>query len=134
MAASHESVLIQALEAAATGNVSPDIFTDDVIGWTPNLAVTSRAELEKEWGQRDEALSNVSVAIPGIHVIGDMAIAEFALSADHTGPLVIDDAVFEPTGKRATLAGAIFAEFRGEQISSFRVYFDDAALLEQLLF
>ena len=32
MAASHESVLIQALEAAATGNVSPDIFTDDVIG------------------------------------------------------------------------------------------------------
>ena len=133
MAASHESVLIQALEAAATGNVSSDIFTDDVIGWTPNLAVTSRVELEKEWGQRDEALSNVSVAIPGIHVIGDMAIAEFALSADHTGPLVIDDAVFEPTGKRATLAGAIFAEFRGEQISSFRVYFDDAALLEQLL-
>ena len=100
MAASHESVLIQALEAAATGNVSPDIFTDDVIGWTPNLAVTSRAELEKEWGQRDEALSNVSVAIPGIHVIGDMAIAEF----------------------------------RGDKISSFRCYFDDAALLEQLLF
>jgi hypothetical protein len=134
MAASHETVLIQALEAAATGNVSPDIFTDDVVGWTPNLAVSSRAELEKEWGERDEALSNVSVAIPGIHIIGDKAIAEFRLSADHTGPLVIDDVVFEPTGKRGTLAGAIFAEFRGDQIASFRCYFDDAALLEQLLF
>ena len=133
MAASHESVLVQALEASATGNISPDIFTEDVVGWTPNLAVTSRAELEKEWGQRDEALSNVSVAIPAIYVIGDKAIAEFRITADHTGPLVIDDAVFEPTGKRATLAGAIFAEFRGDQISSFRCYFDDAALLEQLL-
>ena len=66
--------------------------------------------------------------------MGDNAIAEWRVGADHTGTLHIeDDLEIEPSGRRIVLAGATFAEFRGDQICAFRNYFDDAALLEQLL-
>jgi predicted ester cyclase len=130
-----QSTLLRGLEAAiGMGNVDlAQVFTDDVVGWSPTLAVSSRAELEKEFAGRENALSNISVALVSCDVIGPRAIAEWRLSADHTGPLTIDDEVLPPTGNRVVLAGATFAEFRGDKISSFRHYFDDAALLEQML-
>lgn len=131
-----EAVLVQALEAAVTGDDSSleQTFTEDVVGWSPNLAVTSRAELAEEFGDRHDALSNIVIAFDAIYVIGDNAIAEWRISADHTGPITIDDDLqIEPSGRTIVLAGATFAEFRGDQISAFRNYFDDAALLEQLL-
>jgi hypothetical protein len=131
-----EAVLVQALEAAVTGDDSTldQTFTEDVVGWSPNLAVTSRAELAEEFGDRHDALSNIVIAFDAIYIIGDNAIAEWRISADHTGPIVVDDDLqLEPTGRNIVLAGATFAEFRGDQICAFRNYFDDAALLEQLL-
>jgi ketosteroid isomerase-like protein len=132
-----EAVLVQALEAAVTGDDSAldQTFTEDVVGWSPNLAVTSRAELADEFGDRHDALSNIVIAFDAIYIVGDNAIAEWRLSADHTGAIVVDDDLqLEPTGRTIVLAGATFAEFRGDQICAFRNYFDDAALLEQLLF
>ena len=134
--ATKETVLIQALEAAVTGDGSriDDTFTEDVVGWSPNLAVASRAELAAEFGERHDALSNIVIAFDATYIIGDNAIAEWRIEADHTGPLELeDDVVIPPSGRRIVLAGATFAEFRGDQISAFRNYFDDAALLEQLL-
>jgi hypothetical protein len=131
-----EAVLVQALEAAVTGDDSAldQTFTEDVVGWSPNLAVTSRAELADEFGDRHDALSNIVIAFDAIYIVGDNAIAEWRLSADHTGAIVVDDDLqLEPTGRTIVLAGATFAEFRGDQICAFRNYFDDAALLEQLL-
>jgi len=131
-----EAVLVGALEAAVTGDASnlAQNFTDDVVGWSPNLVVSSRAELAEEWGERHDALSNIVISFDAVYLVGDNAIAEWRLGADHTGPLVVDDdVVLEPTGARIVLAGATFAEFRGDQICAFRNYFDDAALLEQLL-
>jgi hypothetical protein len=131
-----EAVLIQALEAAVTGDDSTldQTFTEDVVGWSPNLAVTSRAELADEFGDRHDALSNIVIAFDAIYIIGDNAIAEWRISADHTGPIVVEDGLqLDPTGRTIVLAGATFAEFRGDQICAFRNYFDDAALLEQLL-
>jgi ketosteroid isomerase-like protein len=131
-----EAVLVQALEAAVTGDdrALDQTFTEDVVGWSPNLAVTSRAELAEEFGDRHDALSNIVIAFDAIYIIGDNAIAEWRISADHTGPIVVeDDLQLEATGRTIVLAGATFAEFRGDQICAFRNYFDDAALLEQLL-
>jgi ketosteroid isomerase-like protein len=131
-----EAVLVQALEAAVTGDDSAldQTFTEDVVGWSPNLAVTSRAELAEEFGDRHDALSNIVIAFDAIYIIGDNAIAEWRVSADHTGPIVVDDDLqLDATGRTIVLAGATFAEFRGDQICAFRNYFDDAALLEQLL-
>jgi ketosteroid isomerase-like protein len=132
----NEAVLVQALEAAVTGDdrALDQTFTEDVVGWSPNLAVTSRAELAEEFGDRHDALSNIVIAFDAIYIIGDNAIAEWRISADHTGPIVVeDDLQLEATGRTIVLAGATFAEFRGDQICAFRNYFDDAALLEQLL-
>ena len=39
----------------------------------------------------------------------------------------------KPTGKRVKLAGATIADFRDGKIRSFRTYFDDLSLLEQLM-
>jgi ketosteroid isomerase-like protein len=131
-----EAVLVQALEAAVTGDDSAldQTFTEDVVGWSPNLAVTSRAELAEEFGDRHDALSNIVIAFDAIYIIGDNAIAEWRSSADHTGPIVVDDDLqLDATGRTIVLAGATFAEFRDDLICAFRNYFDDAALLEQLL-
>jgi hypothetical protein len=56
------------------------------------------------------------------------------VSAKHAGPLTLaDDVVIPASGGELVLAGATFAELRDGKICAFRHYFDDAALLEQLL-
>ena len=50
----------------------------------------------------------------------------------HSGPFAIDDDVIDATGLRVTLIGVTVAEFEGDRIRSFRQYFDEAALLEQM--
>jgi hypothetical protein len=135
--ATKETVLIQALESAVTGDESKldETFTEDVVGWSPNLSVSSRAELAGEFGDRHDVLSNIVISFDAIYIVGDNAIAEWRIGANHTGALQVgDDLTVGPTGNRIVLAGATFAEFRGDQICAFRNYFDDAALLEQLLF
>ena len=60
--------------------------------------------------------------------------AEWVIEADHTGPLVLDeDVVVEATGRRVQLAGATMADFRDGKIRSFRTYFDDVSLIEQII-
>src|SRR6185503_9995398 len=96
--------------------------------------VLSRDELLVALAERDDALSNIETSIDAIDEIGNKAVAEWHVSADHTGPLVIEgDLMIEPTGRRLYLAGATIAEFDGDRICAFRHYFDDLALVEQLL-
>jgi predicted ester cyclase len=57
-----------------------------------------------------------------------------SLGAVFSGPFVVDgETVVEPNGQRIEIGAAIVAEFTADKISAFRNYFDDAALLEQLL-
>jgi ketosteroid isomerase-like protein len=124
---------VRALVSGDTDGVA-SLFTEDVVGWSPVLSVSSLAELQAEVAERDDALSNLEITVDSIDFIGDKAIAEWRVAADHTGPLLIDDDLLvEPTGRHVILAGVIIAEFRGNQIRAFRTYFDDAALLEQML-
>jgi ketosteroid isomerase-like protein len=41
--------------------------------------------------------------------------------------------VLEATGRRVQLAGATVADFRDGKIRSFRTYFDDVSLIEQIV-
>jgi predicted ester cyclase len=130
------AVLRSLLEALVVGDAEAvaRCVTEEVMGWSPNLLVTSRAQLVEAALDREDSMSNVEYSIAPIHVIGDTAIAEWRVSADHTGALLLDDdLVIAPTGRRIHLAGATFAEFDGDYIRSFRIYFDDSALTEQLL-
>ena len=134
--AGSSDVLERALQACVTGDAGalPELFTDDVSGWSPNLMVSSLAELSAAVAARDESLSDVSILVHGADAIGDKAYAEYIVSAVFSGPFPIgDDVVIEPNGQEITLGGAIAADFTGDKISAFRNYFDDVTLLVQML-
>lgn len=111
----------------------PEVFTEDVRGWSPNFAVESRSALIDVLMDRQDALTNLIFVLDAFDIIEDKVIAEWRFTADHTGVLLVGDQYkFQPTGRNVQLAGSTFAHLRGNKIHSFRNYFDDAALLEQL--
>lgn len=129
-------VLRRGLEACVLGEAGalPELFTADVSGWSPNMLVTSLDGLTEVVASRDAALSDVSVEVDALDVVGNKGYAEYRLGAVFSGPLMVDgETVVEPHGQRIEIGAAIVAEFTDGKISAFRNYFDDAALLEQLL-
>lgn len=129
-------VLERALEACVKGDVDalPELFTEDLSGWSPNMLVTSLAELREVVAERDQSLSDVSVQIDALDILGNKGFAEYRVTAVFSGPFVINkDLVVEPNGREILLGAAIVAEFTGDKISAFRNYFDDVTLLGQML-
>ena len=136
MSDSRKDVLLKAIEAEA--GIAPadpsTLFTDDVVGWSPYASVSGLAAMTELAELRDMAFSNVSLSMRGLDEVGNKAFAEWVIDADHTGPLVLtEDAVLEPTGRHVQLAGATVADFREGKIRSYRTYFDDISLIEQLV-
>ena len=136
MSESRKDVLLKALEAEV--GVAPadpgTLFTDDVVGWSPIVSVSSLTELAELSADRETAFSNVVIMFRGLDEVGNRAFAEWVIEADHTGPLVLaEEEVLEATGQRVQLAGATVADFRDGKIRSFRTYFDDVSLIEQIV-
>ena len=128
--------LQRALEACIRGELDalPELFTEDVSGWSPNLVVGSLSELAEAVADREDALSNVDIKVDAIDLVGNKGFAEYRVSAVFSGPFVIErDVVIEPNGHDILLGAAMVAEFSGDRITAFRNYFDDATLLEQML-
>ena len=136
MSESRKDVLWKALEAEV-GGASADpgtLFTDDVVGWSPYATVSGLPAMAALAALRETAFSNVVIMLRGLDEVGNKAVAEWVIEADHTGPLVLgEDAVLEATGRRVTLAGATIADFRDGKIRSYRTYFDDLSLIEQIV-
>jgi hypothetical protein len=133
--AERTATLIRALEASATGDSSvvAELYTNDVKGWSPAMSVSSAAELAVELEDRDEAFSELDLAFAPLDVGRDRACVEWTMTATHTGTLTIDDEhELEPTEIRLTVRGITVAEFDGDRIRSFRQYWDEAELLDQL--
>ena len=136
MSKSRKDVLMQAIEAEAGGEpVDLDtLFTDDVVGWSPYVTVKGLPALADLAALREIAFSNVVVRFRGLDEVGNKAFAEWLIEADHTGPYALsEDAVVEPTGRHVQLAGVTVADFRAGKIRSFRTYFDDVSLIEQIV-
>jgi ketosteroid isomerase-like protein len=136
MSDSRKDVLLKALEAEV-GAESADLstlFTDDVVGWSPYATVSGLTALTELAILRDMAFSNVVLSFRGLDEVGNKAFAEWLIEADHTGPLVLsEDSVLEATGRHIQLPGATVADFRDGKIRSYRTYFDDISLIEQLV-
>ena len=133
--AERAATLVRALEASIVGDstVIAELYTDDVKGWAPALSVSSAAELAVEFEDRDGAFSDIDLAVSPLDVAGDRAAVEWIVTFTHSGPLEVDDdLVIDPTGLRLTLHGVTVAEFDGDKIRSFRQYWDEVELLEQL--
>jgi hypothetical protein len=136
MSDSRKAVLLKAIETeAGSASVDPKtLFTDDVVGWSPYASVSGLPALAELSALRDAAFSNVVIGVRGLDEVGNKAFAEWVIEADHTGPLVLaEDAVLEATGRHVQLPGATVADFRDGKIRSYRTYFDDISLLEQIL-
>ena len=122
---------------AEVGAASADpetLFTDDVVGWSPYVTVSGLAALADLSALREEAFSNVVVTFRGLDEVGNKAFAEWLVEADHTGPLVLsEDTALEATGRHVQLPGVTVADFRDGKIRSFRTYFDDLSLIEQIV-
>jgi ketosteroid isomerase-like protein len=133
---SRKDVLSKAIDAEV-GGASVDLgalFTDDVVGWSPYAAVSGLEALAALSELREVAFSNVVILYRGLDEVGNKAFAEWVIEADHTGPLVLDeDAVLEATGRHVKLPGVTVADFRDGKIRSYRTYFDDVSLIEQLV-
>ena len=136
MSESRKDVLLKAIEAEV-GGASVDLgtlFTDDVVGWSPYASVAGLPALAALAALRDIAFSDVVILFRGLDEVGNKAYAEWVIEADHTGPLILDEgAELEPTGRRVQLAGVTVADFRQGKIRSYRTYFDDISLIEQIV-
>ncbi len=136
MSGSRKDVLSDALKAEV-GAGSADLetlFTDDVTGWSPYASVSGLTALADLSALREEAFSNVVVTFRGLDEVGNKAFAEWLVDADHTGPLVLsEESVLEATGRHVQLPGVTVADFREGKIRSFRTYFDDISLIEQIV-
>jgi ketosteroid isomerase-like protein len=136
MSDSRKDVLLKALEAEA-GGASVDLstlFTDDVVGWSPYATLSGLTAVTALAALLETAFSNVVIMFRGLDEVGNKAFAEWRIEADHTGPLVLaEDAVLDATGRHVQLAGVTVADFRDGKIRSFRTYFDDMSLIEQIV-
>jgi ketosteroid isomerase-like protein len=135
MSGSRKQVLSNALEAEVGGAPADlgTLFTDDVVGWSPYATVSGLSALADLAALREEAFSNVVITFRGLDEVGNKAFAEWLVEADHTGPLVLsEDAVLEATGRHVQLPGVTVADFREGKIRSYRTYFDDLSLIEQI--
>jgi hypothetical protein len=136
MSDARKEVLMKAIEAEAGGAVVDfeTLYTDDVVGWSPYATVSGLLSLAELAALREVAFSNVVITFRGLDEVGNRAFAEWVFEADHTGPLILsDDAVVEPTGRHVRLPGVTAADFREGKIRSYRTYFDDFSLLEQIV-
>jgi ketosteroid isomerase-like protein len=136
MSGSRKEVLADAIKAEA-GAIPADpgtLFTDDVVGWSPYVTVSGLTALAGLAALREEAFSNVVITFRGLDEVGNKAFAEWLVQADHTGPLVLSaDTALDATGRHVQLAGVTVADFREGKIRSFRTYFDDLSLIEQIV-
>ncbi len=136
MSGSRKEVLSDAIKAEV-GAASADLktlFTDDVTGWSPYVTLSGLTAVADLAALREEAFSNVVVTFRGLDEVGNKAFAEWLVDADHTGPLVLSaDTALAATGRHVQLPGVTVADFREGKIRSFRTYFDDLALIEQIV-
>ena len=136
MSDSRKDVLLNALETeVGSASIDPKVlFTDDVVGWSPITSVSGLQALADLSVVHDTAFSNVVIMVRGLDEVGNKAFAEWLIEADHTGPFILDDeTVLEATGRHVQLPGFTVADFRDGKIRSFRSYFDDVSLIEQIV-
>ena len=133
--AARAETLVRAFHASIDHDrrAAADVYTDDVRAWTPAMSTSSLSELMSEFERRDDAFSDIQLDVSPLPVGGDYACVEWCVTMTHTGPLpVAHGQVVDPTGVRVTLHGITVAEFRGDRICSFRQYWDELSVFEQL--
>lgn len=119
-------------EAVALG----ELLAPDVDAWSPTMRASSRDELlEVLRGEgRDDTLSDVELSVDRVDDVGSHVYVEWRLTGRFTNPCFIDDdLLIEPTGRPVATSGVLVVGFDGPLVGELRCYYDDLALLEQLV-
>jgi hypothetical protein len=128
-----EHLLRCALGVRAFDDVA-DWLLDDVIIWTPVSYVRGLAEALASTYELGSTLTEVMVRVVLSEVTSSRTFAEWRLSGRFTEPCFVDDdLLLEPTGRLVETAGALVVAFEGDRVASLHCYYDELALLEQLV-
>jgi ketosteroid isomerase-like protein len=125
------ALLVRAVEAIVRSDTSAvgELFTADVVAWSPLAEVSTLEALAVELEDREDAFSDVELEVRVVAVEPGHGCAEWVASATHSGPYVVDErTTIPPTGRRVTLRGVSVAEFEGGRIRTFRHYWDEIDL------
>jgi hypothetical protein len=125
-----------AIEIAVIGDPDRigDVLTDDAQGWSPVFAFASPAEAITALRDRGPVFEVLDFRITRLLWTGASAAAEWHAEVVPVAPFLVgDDVLVDARDHRVTLSGASVADLRGDRISAIHTYFDDAALIEQLL-
>lgn len=132
----HLDELISVIRVAVVGGPDPlgEALTEDARGWSPALAFATRAEAEAAVRDQASPLTVLSFDVEDLYWAEPVVFAEWRLDAVVTEPLLVaDDVLVEARGRPVTLAGATVAELRGGRVVVVHTYYDDAALIEQVI-
>lgn len=114
------------------GQLAPRLIT-----WSPHLFTVSRDQLLTSLDAAElagEMLTEETIEATNIDVADPRVYVEWRLTARFTSPGFVDDNLLvEPTGRLLETAGVLVVTFAGDQVVSAHCYYDDLALLEQLL-
>ena len=133
MASARETAdrLTQAIERGDVDGAAACYGAEAVVV-APEGTFRGREQIEEYWRAFLEAFSDLQVSISARFDAGDSAMDEWSFSATHSGPLETPGGTVAPTGRRVTLRGADAGVVRDGVIAEHRIYYDQAALLEQL--
>ncbi len=112
-------------------------ISPDVVVWSPMCFASSRAELmlglhDADGG--DDTLTEVVIDVVDVDVTEHRVHLEWRLAARFSRPCFIDDDLLvEPTGRLVETAGVLVATFVDDLLVAAHCYYDDLALLEQLV-
>jgi hypothetical protein len=128
------------LETLVGGKRAEDLerwLAPEVVVWTPVRYTSTRADLLHELHDLDlggDTLTEVSIRVTHADVAPPRVHLEWRLTARFSHPCFVDDDLLvEPTGRLVETAGVMVATIDDGMITAAHCYYDDLALLEQLV-
>ena len=82
------------------------------MAWSPRLYATSRVELIEALTDVDDTVTDVSITIGGLDVVGSTVYVEWQATGRFSNPCLLrDDLLVEPTGRAVESAGVLIVRF-----------------------
>lgn len=107
---------------------------EDVRCQSPSLLTRSRTELVSALVDGDDAITEISVTLSRIAMVGRTSFVEWEMRGRFTHPAFLhDDLMIEPTGRAVTSVGVMVLTFAGDRVGDIRCYHDALELDEQLV-
>ncbi len=109
-------------------------LTADAHGWSPAFWYSSRTEAVTQLRDHTSPLLVVDFAVDRLWWSAPWLCSEWSLVALHADPfLVADDVLIDVCDAPVHLAGASVIELRDDRMATVHTYYDEGALVEQVI-